>query len=249
MRPSDWAVLVIGLTVWAAWGSLVLYQGPIKLYFPMTVTTASGDGYPHVDLISPFWSGHDVVQQGDELVRFGDLDLRGRGPFRVVVAAFSAAAPDGRLAVMIHRRGEDVALDLDLQRPRLPGWVEWALGADGGLLVLAGALLLIGAPRSPAARPLFLSFIGGSTEFTTFSAGPAWQTYVLFLLLIVGSVTSTPLILTGLIRIPQPINGARQARLPRWPWLWAPLIGVGWWSSISVILCRPTFHGRRSYGR
>src|SRR5262249_42584013 len=44
-----------------------------------------------------------------------------------------------------------------------------------------------------------------------------------------GSMTSVPLFLCGLLRIPER-SDATAARLPRWPWILAPIFGVGLWS-------------------
>ena len=115
----------------------------------------------------------DALQAGDELLRVGPLDARGRSAFAVLAHSLAAGGATGSFPVVYRRGAETREAHVPLVRDEAP-W-RTSTGAFGFTAI--AVLLLWRAPRSRAAQRFLPAALVWSLCWIEFQGGPPAQTY------------------------------------------------------------------------
>ena len=172
LHPHDRLLLALLAPVWLAGFALqlrVLATDSVAAWPGVVVRApASRDEYPVAVAFQDWERDASGIAVGDRLVRIGDSDLRGVGPFGFVARARSEAFGDLEAPVTYLRDGELLAATLRLR----PHPVGWSLPLIAFVWALTGVLVLWRAPESPEARAFFPAAFTFSFMFLIFHGGP-----------------------------------------------------------------------------
>jgi len=150
LGPLDKALFALLVPIWAVCFGLCLRSvARPALLPPLAVRAIDTWGYPVLTDIAPWGDSETGVRRGDRLVRLGDSDLRGVGPWGFYTRFVAEARYDEPLPLVIYerdgRRGETrIPTPISSQPPLL---------ASLGFACTALVLALRAAP-SPLARSL-----------------------------------------------------------------------------------------------
>lgn len=220
LRPLDRALLFGLLPLWAV--CFVLYVGraahgrlawvPIAVQAPENPTA-----YPTV---REFLPGAEAKQSGlivgDQLIRVGEIDLRGVGPFGFVARAYEATGSDRQVPIVFQREGTLRKTALVLT-PIVSSWLFFPLTLG---FVIAGVVTLVCEPGSRQARAFFLGSLAYSFHWTFFFGGSRLQTYAWAAVHFVSALFLLPLILRTAMVFPEKLLLVG-SRASLWPWLFA----------------------------
>jgi class 3 adenylate cyclase len=216
-----WRLLLLGLFV--ACAVLHVKQVARGQLAWVGIYVASPSGGDDVPTVRGFWPGAPPaasggLQPGDRILRVGDADLRGVGPFGFVARTYAAAAQvrDLRVPLAYERRGAPGDTTIAL----VPVAYPWRMLPLTCTLVFTATLVLARRRRSRIARIFFLLAIAYGLHWTFFFGGPLWQTYAWQVIFLCASVVVLPLILCAALTFPAE-SGPAGGRLPWWPWLFA----------------------------
>jgi class 3 adenylate cyclase len=195
---------------------------------------ASPDEYPVVVAFQDWERDASGLMLGDRLVRIGDSDLRGVGPFGFAARARAEAFGDLEAPVGYIHNGESHEATLRLR----PHPVGWSLPLIAFVWAFTGVLVLWRAPASPEARAFFPAAFTFSFMFLMFHGGPqrtptyAWMTthtltFLLGPLAILRWATLTP-----------DEVAPRTRAMPRWAFLFSAM-GL---TSLSYLVGWPFSH-------
>jgi class 3 adenylate cyclase len=187
------------------------------------IYVASPSGGDDVPTVRGFWPGaapaaSDGLQLGDRILRVGDADLRGVGPFGFVARTYAAAAQARDLRVPLAYERSGVTHDTTIEL--VPVAYPWRMLPLTCTLVLTATLVLARRRALRIARIFFLFAIAYGLHWTFFFGGPLWQTYAWQVVFLCASVVVLPLGLFAALVFPAE-SGPAGRRLPRWPWLFA----------------------------
>jgi class 3 adenylate cyclase len=221
---------VIGIG-WAA-GLLVLWVACTVLHVKQVsrgqlawvgVYVAPPTGGDDVPTVRGFWPGapdaaSGGLRVGDRVLRVGDADLHGVGPFGFVARTYAAAAVRGDLRVPLayERLSSPGHTTITL----VPVAYPWRMLPLTCTSVITAALVLARLRGAPVARSFFLLAIAYGLHWTFFFGGPVWQTYAWVVVFLCASLVMLPLILRVALIWPAEV-GPAGGRLPWWPWLFA----------------------------
>src|SRR5262245_27322798 len=120
MRKFDRLLLCTLLPLWAVWWTSQVYVvfGDRWVWWPLVDPPDTRDQYPQVAHIPRHWKGSGDLRVGDEVVRIGEMELRGANQLRVTTAVAQAAVPDGLLSAVVRRAGVDIEIPFDVVRGR-----------------------------------------------------------------------------------------------------------------------------------
>jgi hypothetical protein len=219
LRRFDRALLVILVPLWGVCFGLYLYRvvHDRLAWMPVFVSAPSSEkDYP---IVSGFWLDSGAEQAGltlgDRLIRVGDVDLRGVGPFGFVVRAYESVDQEQRIVVSFAR--EDAAGEVKLALRHI-GFPWRMLPLSLGFASTA-VLTLLRAPSPRLARTFFLAGMTYSLYWTyCFGGGPRTLTYVWAAVFSYASFFMFPLWVRTILLFSEEI-APTGARLPLWPWL------------------------------
>jgi hypothetical protein len=217
LQPFDVALLAIFIPLWAL--CFILYVHGIAngrlARVPLFVTAPdSAEDYP---TIRDFWPGVGTdrlgLAVGDRLLRVGEAELRGVGPFGFT-ARIHEQARNLQAPVVFLRDGA-----LDTRMVALNPFVfPWrTLFLTLGFAATAVAVL-VRRPGVRVARAFFLAGMTYSFHWTFFAGGSRGQTYAWMIVLSLSALAMFPLLLRFVLLLPEEL-APPGARLPRWPWL------------------------------
>lgn len=217
LRPLDVALLIGFVSLWVL--CFALYASNIAhgrlARIPLLVTAPNTTmGYPRIRALLSGTKAELAV--GDQLIRMGEADLRGVGPFGFTAHLYEQIEANLQVPVTILRDGVLATRVLTLQPHALP-WRSFALAV--GFAVTA-VVVLYRRPGVRVARAFFLAGMTYSVHWLFFPGGPRWQTYAWILVLILSALVMLPLWLRFLLLLPEEL-APPGSRLPRWPWLFA----------------------------
>jgi hypothetical protein len=185
-------------------------------WVPLAVQTPeSPNDYPTV---REFFPGTEAEQSGlvvgDTLIRLGQADLSGVGPFGFVARAYEEAGPDLRVLVTFRRAGElgETAVSLN---PVASPWVFLPLTLS---FVVAGVFTILCEPGSRQARAFLLTSLAYGFHWMLFFGGSRVQTYAWAAVHFVSALVLLPLMLRAAMIFPEKLTLVG-ARTPAWPWL------------------------------
>lgn len=220
LRPFDIALLVVLVPLWVV--CCVLYvnvtaRGRLA-WAPLAVwTSETPNGYPTV---REFLPGAETEQSGlvvgDQLVRLGEADLRGVGPFGFVARLYEEVSPDLRVSVTFTRAGVQEKTFLRL----LPVTSPWLFLPLTLSFAVVGVFTILCEPGSRQARAFFLASLAYSFHWTLFFGGPRLQTYAWAAIHFFSALVLLPLSLRTAMIFPEKLTLAG-AQTPAWPWLFA----------------------------
>lgn len=185
---------------------------------PVYVTAPDGpERYPLVRGFRPGTATETAdLAIGDQLLRVGEVDLRGVGSIGFVARVYEAAGSQQKVAVSL-LRGEN-ALDAWLWlSPQSSSWGIALVSFSFGVIAV---VVLLWAPGPRLARAFFLAAMTYSLQLTPFHGGPRLQTYLWAFVYSYSSLFMFPLMLRIVLLFPEEI-APTGARLPLWPWLFA----------------------------
>jgi len=220
LRASDRAMLVALVSLWAMCAALHLkavHSGRLAWVSVYVSPPTDRHAFPTV---RGFWPGVDAATVGlaigDQLVRAGDVDLRGVGPFGFVARAYEEADAHRRVPLTYVRQGTAGHAAM----PLIPVAFPWRLLPLTLTLVVTGTLVLVRRPDTRVARAFFVAAIAFGLHWTFFFGGPRLQTYAWTIVFFGASLVVLPLILRAMLIFPPEVAPAG-GRVPRWPWLFA----------------------------
>lgn len=224
LKRVDQVLLVVLLPAWLLC-ALLSARTLIRpsAHSPLYVDAArSAAEYP---VVTGFWdtSGARELQLGDQLLRFGERDLRGIGRLATYVSFAAAAhAAGGPVEVEYEREGVlATALVAPYSNAGFRGWLP-----AGAIFVLSAVFILRRTGGTPLGRALFLSFMACGFQLAIFFAGGERETYSMIAARSLALGLATPLTLRAFQRFPDD-QRSREERLPEtpfsrtWPWLFA----------------------------
>jgi hypothetical protein len=136
-------LVVLGFTVRES-----IERGP--WWFPFSVTGAQGDsGYPLVHRLN---TPESTVRVGDDVLRIGDLDLRGLSRARIMDAVAPLLHGGQPLRIEGRRNGEH--FDVLVSPAADPYW--WVILIAHATVAVAASFLLLRARHWHLARPFFI---------------------------------------------------------------------------------------------
>jgi class 3 adenylate cyclase len=177
----------------------------------------SADDYPTVRWIwrERGWEAGGL-RVGDQLLRLGETDLRGVGPFGFVARVYKDMDTALRVPVAFVRAGQRREAVLGLP----PAFFSWQPVPLTLLFVVLGVLLLLRAPGSRLPRAIFLAHMAYSFRWLSFYGGPHALTYAWAGVYFISWLVAWPLILRMVLIFPEQ-GVPTSARMPTWPWLFA----------------------------
>ena len=221
-RPPEAALLAVLVPLWLTCFALHITEvvrGRLA-WVPVFVSAPEQPGgYPAVQTFRPgatTESGELAI--GDRIIRLGQHDLRGVGPFGFVARVYAEAGPNLRVPVVFVRQPDNELREtvLDL----IPVLYPWrTLPLTLGFMI-TGVLALGYEPRSPQARAYFLGSVAYSFHWTFFFSDSQPQTYAWIIVFFFSSLCMWPLIFRAAMIFPEKATLAG-TRTPRWPWLLA----------------------------
>jgi hypothetical protein len=245
LQPFDITLLAIFVPLWLFcfalyWSDIVnfrLARIPLLVHAP-----ASTEDYP---TIQAFWPGtgaeHLGFAIGDRLIRVGEADLRGVGPFGFTARMYEQAV-HLQTPVVFSRDGV-TDTRLVMLHPFAFPWRTLFLTL--GFAVTA-VVVLIRRPGVRVARAFFLAGMTYSFHWTFFAGGPRWQTYAWIIVLGLSSLALFPLLLRFILLLPEEL-APPGTHLPRWPWVFA-LFGPSLTSRVFGFPWSPAFGLRAELG-
>ena len=142
LRPLDAALLAVFVPLWVLCFTLHTREllGERLAWIPFTVAAGSGaEPYPAISGIWPdAESETEELHIGDRLVRVGDLDLAGTGPFSFAAAVYAAVERGHSVRVQLIRDGQSKQASFALR----PVGVSWRLPLVSIGFALPGFLVL-----------------------------------------------------------------------------------------------------------
>ncbi len=230
-RPQrlDLALLALLVPLWTVCFALHLRElarGRLA-WVPVTVDRPRAPELPPT--VSGFWpdagSAVQELRAGDRLLRAGDRELAGRGPFDFVAEVYPAADAELRVPVTLERDGRRLEASFALR----PVGMSWRLPLLSLGFALPGFLVLARRSGSRAARAFFAATLCYALHWTFFFGGPPGQTRLWIALFAVTSFLIFPLALRAVLAFPE--SGPSPQRVVRVGiWLFAAygLGALGW---------------------
>jgi class 3 adenylate cyclase len=220
LRPLDAVLLVVLVPLWVVCFTLyvkVVARGRLA-WVPVSVRAPeNAESYPTVrEFLPGTGAGGSGLVIGDRLIRLGQADLRGVGPFGFVARAYEEAGSDLRVPVAFVRAGEQGETSLSLT-PIASPWLFLPLTLS---FVIAGVLTILCEPGSRSARAFFLASLAYSFHWTLFFGGPRMQTYAWAAVHFFSALVMLPLSLRAVMIFPEKLILAG-TQTPAWPWLFA----------------------------
>jgi class 3 adenylate cyclase len=226
LRRRDRALLVLLIPLWLGCFALLLRERAADRPNRPTLLVAgaeTAESYPRVVRYRPgFARSEDALREGDELLRIGPLDARGRSAFAVLAHSLAAGGATGSFPVVYRRGAATGEASVPLVRDEAP-W-RTSTGAFGFAVI--AVLLIWRAPRSRAAQRFLPAALVWSLCWIEFQGGPPEQTYAYLQVRAVAGSLWAPLMLLAVRELPDRGPPRRPAR---WPWLFA-LLGPTWTS-------------------
>jgi len=215
---TGWMVALLAL--WVACAALHVKQVARGQLAWVGVYVAPPSGGDDVPTVRGFWPGAPPTASGgmavgDRVLRVGDADLRGVGPFGFVARTYAMAAARGDLRVPLtyEHRGVIGQTTITL----VPVAYPWRMLPLTCTAVVTGALVLARRRRAPIASNVFLLAIAYGLHWTFFFGGRVWQTYAWEVIFLCASVVMLPLLLRAALIFPPEVAPAG-GRVPWWPW-------------------------------
>ncbi len=211
-HPVQLAGLVALLAGWAACFALALGSALRGTAFsPVYVAAAAEpDGAPVLTGFRAWLPGDRAgLEPGDRLLRIGDADLAGVGPFGLWVRVAAQDAPDGRLPVVYERDGRVVEGSLTVG---LHGrfWTYLVVSASFAAL---GVWLALRAPPSRAVDAFLLGALVIAFNYASNFGGSVGRASVSLAVHLGSMALLGPLTLRALQRFPddvRPLDGLRR---------------------------------------
>jgi adenylate cyclase len=164
----------------------------------LTAAADSPDGYPRIGHVRlPEVAEQSGLRRGDLLIRAGNTDLRGAGPFSSH-AMILAEARDHRVPVVYEREGAQMETVLDVS-VRPPGR-RYAMPFISVVSGLFGSLLLLRASRDPRSFPLFIWYFAYAVQHAPFQGQNLLLTYVSMSLYYLSHFLILPLALLSVLK-------------------------------------------------
>ena len=228
LRRLDATLLSVSIVVWlACFGLQVRELLRVRpAWIPVTVSApASSERGPTV---SGFWPGSDAetgaLVLGDEIVRVGDSELAGAGPFRFAGTVYESVGPDLSVRAEVLRQGETRPVTFWLR----PVEASWRLPLLSLGFALPGFLVLWRRPGTRSGRAVFAACLCYSLNWTFFFGGSPLQTYLWIAVFGITTLCGFPLLLWAVLSVPDP--GFGSLRSSSWVWLFAVygVAGMSW---------------------
>jgi len=224
LAPIDRAAVLVLVPLWivcfgfAVRNQIVVTTGAnlaLSLETPDSYPTLTGDYSPFVHPVDPLAAAGLLA--GDQLIRFGEVDLRGVGTFEFMARGMEAAGGAPTAPVVFERNGVRGETTL----PLAASSISWP-GLTNALALCASALFLLFRGKStPTVRAWFYYAMAGAFLRTPFMSS-ALEVYVSFGIIIASATVYMPLLINFLARFPD--DRASAGFLHRaWPWLFAVL--------------------------
>jgi hypothetical protein len=213
-------LLVVLVPLWVACFALyvnVVAHGRLA-WVPVSVRAPeNAESYPTVREFLPGTRAESAgLVIGDQLVRLGEADLRGVGPFGFVARAYEEVGPGLQAPVAFVRAGEHGESSLSLIPVASP-WLFLPLTLS---FAIAGVFTILCEPGSRQARAFFLASLAYSFHWTLFCGGPRLQTYAWAAVHFFSALVLLPLSLRAAMIFPEKLTLAG-TQTPAWPWLFA----------------------------
>jgi hypothetical protein len=210
----DMALLVVVVPLWAVCFSLHLKElasGPLGWVPVIVASSPDRSGHP---IVSGFWPGVEAdpggVRTGDRVLRVGETDLAGAGPFFFVAATYAYGGSP--IPVDVSRDGQLESVRFALR----PVGASWRLPLLSLGFALPGFLVLWRRSGSRAARAAFLASVCFSFQWTFFFGGPPIQTYLWVVVFGLSALGLYPLMVQAVLAMPEESPASSSA--PVWTW-------------------------------
>lgn len=221
LRAIDIVVLLLLAPAWLLCFALSLHRvihDRLAWASVFVSRSANVDDYP---IVSGFWLDGGMEQGGlvlgDKLVRVGDADLRGVGPFEFVVRVYESVNEELRFTVSFLRGESAQEAILRLRRIGFP----WRLLPLSLGFAVVAVLALLQAPSPRLARTFFLAGMTYSLYWAyCFGGGLRALTYLWAGIFSIASFCMFPFWLRTILLFVEEIAPTGK-RLPLWPWLFS----------------------------
>ncbi len=170
------------------------------------------------------------LEIGDRILRVGQRDAAGLGPFTFLAAAVAEADGASAVPVEVERGGVPQLVELGLAGPAVP----WARIPSSLAFLVTGLIVLLRAPEPRLARHFFVAVVSMGIFTSPFPAAPYTQALAHHVVFNLTGGLALGLNLGFLIRFPSELP-ARE----RLPLVWAWGIGIGWYVPRLLILGGP----------
>lgn len=224
LRTLDRVLLGVLVPVWSVCFVLHIHRNLTDRLFAAPIYVSASESpkaYPRLDAQHPFViSAFAELLDGDTLVRVGERDLTGVGPFWFEMYLLEQAGKHGPTSVELGvlRQGQELTQSISL-RPWLFTWRYLPLSlAFAGM----GVLVLLRAPGLAVSRPFFLASTIYSLLWLRWGPGSIWSNIATIGSIAFALGAAPPLALRAAILLPE-----RRLRHPGWarilPWSFALL--------------------------
>jgi hypothetical protein len=178
---------------------------------------AEPNGYPTLTSFRPWLEGRQSgLRVGDRLLRVGDADLRGLGPYGFYVRVAEQDARDRQLPVVFERAGERGETSLPVGSYA----IFWPFLIPSLAFAITTWLLLFRARPSPMVHAFAHAFGCIAIVFATYVAGSRLETYAATAVNLVAWSLVLPLVVRASMCFPR--EEMPTGRLALWaPWIFA----------------------------
>ncbi len=217
LRPIDRALGTALLAIWVLFfGLSVASQFRHPGYTSVFVASPTDpDGYPTLTSFRPWLEGRQSgLRVGDRLLRVGDADLRGVGPYGFYVRIAEQNARDRQLPVVYERAGVRGETSLPVGSYA----IFWPFLLPSLAFAATAWLLLFRARPSPMVHAFARAFGCIALVFATYVAGSRLETYAATALNLAAWSLVLPLVVRASMCFPREETPA--GRLAKWaPWV------------------------------
>jgi hypothetical protein len=219
LRPIDRVLLAVLVPTWVFFfglsaASQFRHPGYTSVF---VASPAEADDYPMLTGFRPWLPGRDSgLRIGDRLLRVGDADLQGVGPYGFYVRVAEQDARERQLPVVFERAGERGETSLPVGSYA----IFWPFLVPALAFAVTAWLLLFRARPSPMAHAFAHSFGCIALVFATYVAGSRLETYAATGINLAAWSLVLPLVVRASMRFP--LDQTPMGRPARWgPWIFA----------------------------
>jgi len=170
-------------------------------------------GYPVVSAFLPELPGEHDMRAGDQLVRIGDLDTRGRGHFDILARLPELAGADHRIDAEVIRDERRIPIEIHLVQNPVP-WFRMPLLLG---MVGVGLIVLLRAPARRDSQRLFAAFLTFVIFESLIYGGSQLQNWVSFATFNLVGPLALALLTRWIILFPPELDDADRFSV-RWAW-------------------------------
>jgi len=221
LRPLDRWLVVLLVPVWLA--SFILHahvaaNGLLSASAFFVADAPAPTAYPTISSIMP---GSEAVvdsaglQVGDELMKVGAEDLRGLTGLKAGMIAFSERRVGITPSLEIRREGVVRTITMPVAELPVPWW--WPMLFSFSFAVV-GYLIILRAPKSPAAQAIFPAFMAWALSWLPYPAESMWKVAATLLTFGISMLFAGPMLLRAAMLL---LDAPRRRWVLNLPWVFA----------------------------